>query len=70
MQRAADRMDPVLAIFRDQVLFPKYNLNASTLTSLDATTRDLRGGIDSLIAEIEPLIRESQALIEGKVVLG
>jgi chromosome segregation ATPase len=65
MQRAADRMDPVLASFRDQVLFLKHNLNARVLASLDTTDRDLRGDIDRLIADMEASIRESQAFIQG-----
>lgn len=65
MQRAADRMDPVLANFRDQVLFLKHNLNARALASLDTTNRDLRGDIDRLIADMEASIRESQAFIAG-----
>jgi outer membrane murein-binding lipoprotein Lpp len=65
MQRAADRMDPVLAVFRDQVLFLKHNLNARALASLDVTDRDLRGDIDRLVADMEASIRESQAFIKG-----
>ena len=55
MNRSADRMDPVLAAFRDQVLFLKHNLNARALASLDATNRDLRGDIDRLIAALTRL---------------
>ncbi|HZZ20653.1 MAG TPA: DUF2959 domain-containing protein [Opitutaceae bacterium] len=65
MERSADRMDPVLATFRDQVLFLKHNLNARALASLDTTDRDLRGDIDRLIADMEASIRESQAFIQG-----
>ncbi len=65
MERSADRMDPVLAAFRDQVLFLKHNLNARALASLDTTDRDLRGDIDRLIADMEASIRESQAFIQG-----
>mgnify|MGYP003898698293 CR=1 FL=1 len=39
MRRAADRMDPVLATFRDQVLFLKHNLNAQAVGSLDCQSR-------------------------------
>ncbi len=63
MQRAADRMDPVLATFRDQVLFLKHNLNARALASLDATNRDLQGDIQRLISDMEASIRESEAFI-------
>lgn len=65
MNRSADRMDPVLAAFRDQVLFLKHNLNARALASLDATNRDLRGDIDRLIADMEASIQQSQAFIQG-----
>jgi hypothetical protein len=65
MHRAADRMDPVLASFRDQVLFLKHNLNARALASLDTTDGNLRGDIDRLISDMEASIRESQAFIEG-----
>jgi hypothetical protein len=65
MQRSADRMDPVLAAFRDQVLFLKHNLNARALASLDTTDKDLRGDIDRLISDMEASIRESQAFIQG-----
>jgi Skp family chaperone for outer membrane proteins len=65
MRRAADRMDPVLANFRDQVLFLKHNLNARALASLDSTNRDLRGDIERLIADMEASIRESQTFIQA-----
>lgn len=63
MRRAADRMDPVLATFRDQVLYLKHNLNARALASLDTTNRELQGGISRLIADMEASIRECQTFI-------
>jgi hypothetical protein len=65
MHRAADRMEPVLANFRDQVLFLKHNLNARALASLDSTNRELQGDSERLIADTEVSIRESQAFIDG-----
>jgi chromosome segregation ATPase len=65
MRKSADRMDPVLAAFRDQVLFLKHNLNARALASLDQTNRDLRGDIDRLIADMEASIQQSKAFIQG-----
>src|SRR5690606_26541813 len=35
MRQAESRMDPVLAAFRDRVLFLKHNLNAQAIASLD-----------------------------------
>ncbi|AHF91744.1 DNA repair ATPase [Opitutaceae bacterium TAV5] len=65
MRRAAGRMDPVLATFRDQVLFLKHNLNARALASLDSTNRELQADISRLIADMEASIRESEAFIKN-----
>src|SRR3954470_20749203 len=59
MRRASDRMDPVLATFKDQVLFLKHNLNARAIASLDTTSRTLEADISRLIADMETSIRES-----------
>lgn len=64
MRRAAERMDPVLATFRDQVLFLKHNLNARALASLDSTNRELQADIGRLIADMEASIRESEAFLK------
>ena len=65
MRRAADRMEPVLATFRDQVLFLKHNLNARAIASLDTTTRTLEADISRLIADMEVSIRESDTFIQS-----
>jgi Skp family chaperone for outer membrane proteins len=65
MRRAADRMDPVLATFRDQVLFLKHNLNARALASLDSTNRELEADISRLIADMETSIREAESFIKS-----
>jgi len=65
MRRAADRMDPVLATFKDQVLFLKHNLNARAIASLDTTSRTLEADISRLIADMETSIRESEAFIKS-----
>jgi hypothetical protein len=63
MKRAASRMEPVLATFRDQVLFLKHNLNARAIASLDTTTRTLEADISRLISDMEASIRESEEFI-------
>lgn len=63
MRRAADRMDPVLATFRDQVLFLKHNLNARALASLTATNRELEADISRLVSDMETSIREAEDFI-------
>lgn len=64
MKRAADRMDPVLATFRDQVLYLKHNLNAAAVSSLGATHRALEADITRLISEMETSIREAEVFIK------
>jgi len=63
MQRAADRMDPVLSTLRDQVLFLKHNLNAQTVAGLDTTARELQADIGTLIADMERSIAEADAFL-------
>ena len=64
MHRAAERMEPVLSTFRDQVLFLKHNLNAQAIASLGSTHRELEADISRLIADMEASIRESEAFIK------
>ncbi len=63
MQRAADRMEPVLATLRDQVLFLKHNLNARAVAGLDSTTRELEADVAALIADMERSIAEADAFL-------
>ena len=64
MRRAADRMEPVLSTFRDQVLFLKHNLNARALASLTTTNRELEADISRLVADMEASIREAEDFIK------
>ncbi len=63
MKRAAERMNPVLATFRDQVLYLKHNLNARALAQLDSTNRTLEADISRLISDMETSIREAENFI-------
>jgi hypothetical protein len=64
MRRAADRMEPVLSTFRDQVLFLKHNLNARALASLTTTNRELEADITRLVADMEASIKEAEDFIK------
>lgn len=64
MRRAADRMDPILATFRDQVLYLKHNLNARAVSALGSTHRALEADISRLISEMETSIREAEVFIK------
>ncbi len=63
MRRSAERMDPVIATFRDQVLFLKHNLNARALASLGNTHRELETDINRLIVDMEASIRDAEEFI-------
>jgi Skp family chaperone for outer membrane proteins len=64
MDRAAARMDPVLAALHDQVLFLKHNLNASALGSLEGTSTSLQKDVDTLISEMQMAIAEANRFID------
>lgn len=63
MDRAAARMDPVLAVLHDQVLFLKHNLNASALGSLEGTSTSLQRDVDTLISDMQAAIAEANRFI-------
>jgi len=63
MRRAADRMDPIVATFKDQVLFLKHNLNARAVSSLGSTHRALEADISRLIGDMEKSIREAEVFV-------
>ncbi len=63
MKRAEKKMGPVLAAFKDQVLFLKHNLNAQAITSLKQELVSVEGDISSLIKEMEKSIKEADAFI-------
>lgn len=64
MERARDKMDPVLAAFRDQVLFLKHNLNACAVASLRQELNTIESEVAVLIREMETSISEANRFIE------
>lgn len=64
MERAAARMDPVLAKLNERVLFLKHNLNAQALGSLAQTSDALQADVTALIGEMEASIAEADQFIE------
>lgn len=65
MQRAESAMDPVLTLFRDQVLFLRHNLNARAIGSLEAELADIERATANLIAEMERSIAEASRFIDA-----
>lgn len=57
------RMEPVLQVFRDQVVFLKHNLNAKAIVSLKKTSVEIDADVAELVKEIEASIQEADAFI-------
>jgi len=64
MRKAEGRMEPVLNVFRDQVLFLKHNLNAQAIAGLRSELNTVENDVAILIADMEDAITRSQAFIE------
>jgi hypothetical protein len=65
MRRADAAMEPVLTLFRDQVLFLRHNLNARAIGSLETELADLERATASLIREMERSIEEASRFIDA-----
>jgi hypothetical protein len=63
MHRAEASMEPVLKIFKDNVLFLKHNLNAQAIGSLQSEFANLKGEIQTLIREMNAAIKSSNSFI-------
>ena len=64
MNRAASKMDPVLELYQDQVLFLKHSLNARAIAGLDDERRLIEARVDDLIREMDQAIAEANRFIE------
>lgn len=64
MGTAASKMDPVLAAFKDRVLFLKHNLNAQAIASLQAEVGRIETDVDLLVREMQEAIAQANAFIE------
>jgi len=63
MKNASGKMDPVLAKFKDQVLFLKHNLNAQAIAALQGNVSQVQSDVGALIKEMEASIAEADAFI-------
>ncbi|MEO1129075.1 MAG: DUF2959 family protein [Planctomycetota bacterium] len=64
MKQAESKMEPVLAAFRDQVLFLKHNLNAHAIAALSETASGIENDVAALIKDLEASITEANAFID------
>ena len=65
MRTVEQRTEPVLSLFRDQVLYLKHNLNARAISSLDSERDRIQHDVDGLIADMQAAIDEANAFIEA-----
>jgi Skp family chaperone for outer membrane proteins len=65
MNKAASKMDPVLELYQDQVLFLKHNLNARAISSLELEKSKIEERVETLIEEMNAAIAEADAFINS-----
>jgi hypothetical protein len=63
MKRAEGRMEPVLAAFRDQVLFLKHNLNAKAIASLESQVPEIETDVAALVRDMNASIKEADTFL-------
>jgi len=64
MRQAEGSMVPVLAAFKDQVLFLKHNLNAQAIAHLQGVSVEIEQDVDKLVSEMEAAITEADRFLE------
>lgn len=65
MNRAASSMQPVLALFRDQVLFLRHNLNAQAIGALGAELENIELVTAEAIDKMAQSIAEAERFLES-----
>ncbi len=65
MRKAEAKTKPVLAVFRDQVLFLKHNLNMQAISSLEQESATIERDVSELIADMQKSITEAEAFVNG-----
>lgn len=65
MRSAEASMEPVLTLFRDQVLFLRHNLNARAISSLENELASIETATTDLIQDMERAIAEASRFIES-----
>ena len=65
MNRAEQRIDPVLKPFRDQVLYLKHNLNARALAAMKGELVKVDAQVDRLVRDMNRSIAEADKFIQA-----
>jgi len=63
MKASSAKMDPVLKVFADRVLFLKHNLNASAISSLSGDALKIDSDVQALIKDMQASIKEADDFI-------
>ena len=63
MRAAERRIEPVLSVFRDQVLYLKHNLNARALASLQTESAKIESDVSALVDDLSAAIAEADRFI-------
>ncbi|MBU2571164.1 MAG: DUF2959 domain-containing protein [Gammaproteobacteria bacterium] len=63
MKQAESRIEPVLSVFKDQVMYLKHNLNAQAIASLKGELGSIQSDVSALITAMEQSINEANAFI-------
>lgn len=64
MKRAEQKIEPVLTVLNDQVLYLKHNLNAQAIASLKNELNTVKADVSTLVAAMENSINEANAFIK------
>ena len=64
MRKAESKIQPVLAVMHDQVLFLKHNLNARAIASLKDELANVELKVNDLLKEMEDAINEADSFIK------
>lgn len=64
MNRAESKINPVLVVFKDQVLYLKHNLNAQAISALKGELNKVETDVSVLIKAMEVSINEANAFIK------
>jgi len=67
MRNAESKIEPVLSVFRDQVLYLKHNLNAKALASLQDESARIEMDVNALIKDLSTAIAEADRFIQTMV---
>jgi len=64
MYSAESKIEPVINVLRDQVLYLKHNLNAQAISSLKMELTAIQGNVDQLVKAMQRSIDESDMFIK------